>query len=130
MRNAFLLPAAFALVVGACASGRTDTSSRSYSEVITEEELLDIGELSAYEAVRRLRPRWLSLRGPLTTMNPGARQGIRVYVDGGFRGGVDELKSLQASDVGSMRFLDAREATTRYGTDHADGAIVVRTRRD
>jgi hypothetical protein len=36
---------------------------------------------------------------------------------------------LEANVIEEMRFLDKREATTRFGTDHAEGAILVTTRR-
>jgi hypothetical protein len=55
--------------------------------------------------------------------------GIMVYVDGVRRGGLDVLQSIGIEQVGELRFLDANDATTRYGTGHVYGAIEVRTKR-
>jgi hypothetical protein len=42
---------------------------------------------------------------------------------------VEILRSIRAGDVEEARFLNARDATTRYGTDMTAGAIEVVTRR-
>jgi hypothetical protein len=52
---------------------------------------------------------------------------MRIYVNGSFFGDADSLSSIQARNVREIRFLDARQATLRYGTDHTVGAIVVTT---
>ena len=111
--------------VTACASGGSAGSRSASSSVITEEELATASELNAYEVVQRLRPQWLTTRGPATF---SGQQGIRVYVDGISRGFVTELASLRAVSVKSMRYLTGREATARFGTDHGDGAILVTMR--
>lgn len=113
----------------ACTStgGGSPSPARS-ANVITREELASVPELSAYDAVRRLRPAWLQTRGP-TTIERTQLTGLRIYVDGAPRGAVEELRQLRASDIEAMRFLSAREATTRYGTDHVDGAVLVTMRK-
>jgi hypothetical protein len=58
-----------------------------------------------------------------------SQQGIRLYVDGMSRGYVTELTSLRTSSVERMQYLSGPEATSRYGTDHGDGAILVTLRR-
>ena len=56
--------------------------------------------------------------------------GIRIYVDGARRGdSTSELRRIRVSDVDEMRFLSAREATMRFGTDHQEGAILVTLKR-
>jgi hypothetical protein len=82
---------------------------------------------------------------PVTRESPGASAGsgdagtqvaagmgqseIAVYVDGNRAGGVDELRQLPASLVVSIQYLDAPSASIRFGTGHAQGAIVVTTGR-
>jgi hypothetical protein len=45
---------------------------------------------------------------------------------GGVRmGGLEELHSIRAADVESIRFINARDATTRWGTGHMGGVIEV-----
>ena len=53
----------------------------------------------------------------------------RVVVDGTPRGGLNELLRMSASEIESMRFLSAPEATIKYGTGYPGGAIEV-TMRD
>jgi hypothetical protein len=52
-----------------------------------------------------------------------------VYVDGRLFGGMRELHQIRASDVAIMRFLSAPDATTRFGTGHEGGAILIETKR-
>lgn len=114
-----------ALLATACA-GSGSASSRSTSRVLTAEDLADVAELNCYQAVQRLRPGWLRTRGRVSFT---AQQGIRLYVDGMARGYVDEMVSIRANAVEEIRYLSAPEATSRFGTDHVDGAILVTLKR-
>lgn len=122
-KSMFVMMAVLALA--ACASGGGTTSRSGTLASLGEEELRDVPELNAYEAVQRLRPQWLVTRGRVSFT---AGQGVRLYVDGVERGYAPELASIRTTSVKSMRFLSGREATARYGTDHGDGAILVTTR--
>lgn len=110
----------------ACATTTETASPDSAADVITEEELATVPGLDAYEAIQRLRSGWLRIRGRATF---NAQQGIRIYVNGMARGDVGELRNLRTRNIESMRFLSGRDATTRFGVDHTDGAILVRLRR-
>jgi hypothetical protein len=77
-----------------------------------------------YEAVARLRPAWLSAHG--AAYAPAAA-GVQVYVDGLRAGGPDALRGVNPADVVSVEHLDGTSAMTRFGTGHADGAILVGT---
>ncbi len=110
-----------AVGLASCATAGAGSATANPS-VITAEELAGVPELNALEAVQRLRPRWLRGRGQASFT---AQQGVRVYVSGVLRGYAGELASIRAQAIESMRFLDGREATARYGTDHGDGAILV-----
>lgn len=122
----FLLP--IVLLLTGCAS-----TGAAYPDVprdeITREMLVEAESLSAFQAIRRYRPMWLrTTRGQDSFVAQG-RRGVRVYIDDVQADGLAALQRLDATMVEDMEFLDKREATTRYGTDHAEGAIVVRTRR-
>lgn len=82
---------------------------------------------NAYDAVQRLRPRWLVERGP-STLNASGNP-VVVYVDNHRLGNVDELRNLAIQLIAEIRYRDAADATTRYGTGHASGAIEVTTKR-
>lgn len=120
--RAFPLALALVLSLGACASGAgSGGSTGGDPDRITAEELSEVSVSTALEVVRQLRPRWLRTRD--------VREPVRVVVNGSPRGeATDELARLQISRVREMRFLDTREATTRYGRGFGAGVIEVTTR--
>lgn len=110
---------ALCLLLAGCAAGSTGGSSGG-GNTISVEELATVANLSLYDGVQRLRPRWLQ---------PRAGQPLpRVMMNGSQMGGVEVLRGMQASDVQSVRFLDSQDATTRYGTGYTGGAIEVVSR--
>ncbi len=115
---------ALALVMASCSSAGTGSATSRNSDVVTIEELAEVDYLNGLEAVRRLRPNWLRVRGQ-ATFSGQAYAGIRLYVDGRRYEEILELGNIRASDIRQMQFLTGREATMRYGTDHGDGAILV-----
>lgn len=110
--------------LGGCASGGSQGQStrvRSDPNHIIESELEPLYQLSAFESVQRLRPRWFQTR---TGMLPA------VQVDGSVRSdNVDVLQSLRTSDVQEMQYMSAADATTRFGTNYINGLILVTTKR-
>lgn len=118
-----LVLALAAIVLGstACASGGSGTTARRGSTTrIVQEELVAIDQLSAFAAIQRLRPTWFRSR-------TGALP--QVHIDGNPQaGGVEALRNLPASEVEEMVFMNAADATTRFGTNYMSGVILV-TRR-
>lgn len=115
------------LALGGCASGGggggdTARPEGSTSNRIVRAELEPLVELSAMQAIQRLRSRWLRNR-------PGLRTEPVLYVDGSRRGGLDELDSLRAADVEQIDYMNSSDASTRFGTGHSAGAILVTTAR-
>jgi hypothetical protein len=115
---------ALALALGStgCASaGGAAGAGGGGPNLIVEEELAPLQQLDAYQAIQRLRSRWLVSRGgssPTLFVN-GARRG----------GGLGDLRTLRAADVAEMQFLSASDATTRFGTNMDGGAILVTLKR-
>jgi hypothetical protein len=73
------------------------------------------------EAVKRVRPRFVRSHAPRRD------QPSVVYVDGTRVGPVYHLRDIPVMDVLEVVFVGASDATTRYGTDHTGGALLVRT---
>jgi hypothetical protein len=119
---------ALSVALGACASGGGGSSpSRSSSARLTAAELEVDASQDLYTVIQRRRPQWLQNRAPSTAQG---RQQISVILDGvRQQGSVEVLRSMRAGDVEEVRFLNARDATTRYGTDMTAGAIEVVTKR-
>ena len=119
---------ALCVALGACASGGGSSGPpRSSSAILTGEELQVDAAMDLYTVIQRRRPQWLQNRAPSTAQG---RQMITIILDGvRQQGGPELLRSIRASDVDSARYMNARDATTRYGTDMTAGAIVVATKR-
>ncbi len=98
----------------------------SRADVITRRQIEEANVRTAFEVIYKLQPSWLQtrVRSARFTVDP-----IRVYVDDTNRGDVEVLRSLYVDDIREMRHLEASEATTRFGTGHTSGAILVFTRR-
>lgn len=110
--------AAVALLVG-CSRGaatvgtETPTPSRPDETVVASEELRSAADApNLYEAVKRLRPRWLA-------------QDVVVYVSNRRYGGSEALRQLLPSTVASLRYFSPSAAQQRFGSNHPNGAIQV-----
>ncbi|HKK94183.1 MAG TPA: hypothetical protein VJ925_12170 [Longimicrobiales bacterium] len=104
------------LAVGGCAS--TGSSTSGPRNEITREQLAEMPEASAYDAIRRLNGRWLRPR-------PGGGS-VAVYINNQRdTDGVDALRSYRSGEIQKIEYFDARRATTRWGTGHSSGAIVL-----
>jgi hypothetical protein len=100
------------------------------SDVITAEEIAKSSANNAHDVIKTLRPAWLRPRG-ITSGQPDSpgSGGIQVYLDGVRMGGPDELDNVPAERVQELRYVNANDATTKYGTGHTQGAIEVTTKR-
>ena len=122
--------------LAACASGGSgnaaatdDRASRPASRsanLITAEELEASTAQNLFRAIEMLRPTWLRVRGTASVSTPGAAAALQVYLDNSHYGVVTALQQLTVTSVREVRYLDGREATTRFGTGHGAGAILVR----
>lgn len=106
------------LVTGCAAAGTGSGSGGSSRDAVTQEDLAGHQNTDVYQALRSLRPTWLTYRG-------GTPQ---VLLNGLRRGDVDALRQILVQDVNMIRFLSPREATNQYGTGFPYGAISVETR--
>ena len=109
------------VALGGCASsgggsGDSGERTRGTQNQIIRAELEQLYQLNAYQAVERLRPNWLRRRLGRTP---------RVILGGTAGQNLGILRTIRATDVQEMRFLAARDATTRFGTGYDGGAIVV-----
>jgi hypothetical protein len=101
--------------------------------VITSAEIDSIREQAdnAMTVIRRLRPQFLRARGPNSFGNARGGRTMpypRVIIDGMPRGELDALHQVSAMALREVRFLNAADASTLYGTGYDGGAIVVLTR--
>ncbi|HZI41255.1 MAG TPA: hypothetical protein VFD67_06110 [Gemmatimonadaceae bacterium] len=111
------------VLAGGCASSSTASKGGS-RYVITDTELANVREQSAYEALQELRPTFLRSRDPVTPTHQEPTP-IAVFINGGRTEGVDVLRTIRVNTVKEMRFYEPAEANTRFGTGHNGGVIAV-----
>jgi hypothetical protein len=126
-----LLPILALLQITCGTRGPHPQNSRDW-EVLAPEEWVNLDRGDAYLIVQRLRPAWLSGRRTgsygAAIQSVGEAQ-VQVYVDGVPSSlGTQHLKMIPALDLLEIRYLSPMDATTRFGTDHGAGAILVTTR--
>jgi hypothetical protein len=130
MRSALLC--AFGLVMIACGGGggasqpsTTARPIRGPADLISEGEINAGVYQNALEIVQSLRPAMLRPRGTSSGGGP-----VVLYVDNvkmtDVSGG---LATVPSSRVREIRFINANDATTRWGTGHASGVILLTTKR-
>jgi hypothetical protein len=131
------------LVSGACASGGSPGAAssgtaaapagqRGNANLITQSEIAAANLETIYEVIERLRPNMLRTRGQMgrisgatATESGASSSSIKVYHNGTNIGDLSMLRTIQASSVRQVQFLSSSDATTRFGTGHDAGAILV-----
>ena len=110
------------LTLVGCASGNSaNGTTRSSPNQIDAAELVGIySTMSVYEAIGRLRPTWFRTRAGEDEAT--ARVDNQNY-------SMAYLRSLPAEDVATMRFVNRRDATFRFGGRWGGGVIEVTTLR-
>lgn len=125
-RDVLLVALALSLGLAGCASGGRSNEERiagATADRIVLAELQALEQIDAYRAIERLRPRWLRARGSAVAGEPV------FYVDGVRRGTLRDMRSFEISQIERMEYLSAADASTRFGTGHQAGVILVTTRR-
>lgn len=92
--------------------------------LLTGDQLRETNVGNVYDALRRLRPQWLRARGSASIVSPESTEPV-VYVSGIRRGEIRTLQNVSLDQVQRVEFIDARDATTRFGTGHGGGVIMV-----
>lgn len=117
--------------VAGCGTGRASTEpypSRNRT-ILFSDEIAQYGTAgrTAYDMIRLLRPEFLRSRGA-TSLRDLTPPTATVYLDGVRYGTLESLKLISAEQLSKVQYLNGSEATTRYGTDHVGGAILITTK--
>ena len=121
---------ALVALAAACASSGGARTSGSLDR-LSLEEIRGSGATNAYELVTRLRPQWLRV-GPTGSISGREirNQAVLVYLDGVRLGDVNSLRSVNATTITGMRYLDAIRAPTVLSdirNEPIAGAILIST---
>lgn len=124
--------AATVVAVLACASAPpavdsfdASTSAPRWAEVLTAEEITNTKaeEVTAYDALSRLRPNWLAAHGVTSFSKKGAAYAI-VYMDDQKYGDLNMLRNFKAFQVAEMRYYDFTQAGARFGVAAGGGGVI------
>lgn len=128
--RAAILVAVLPLVTACASVGNSARSAgpRPERNLITAEEIAGVSVSNLFDAVRLLRPQWMSNTNP-STFRVAAEGTIIVYMDRIRFGEPEQLRAFPPSIATSVRFLDPSEANAEFGVGHLKGAIVVTTRQ-
>lgn len=110
------------LFVGCAGATARSGSGQARSMVLTREELARTNSDNLYEAIAKLRPEWLTSRGPTsaTDITPASAD---VFMNGTLLGKADYLRQMRLLDVAEVRYWDAGQASARFGMGHPRGVI-------
>jgi len=123
--NAILkLAVAATLLTAGCATAPPGASS-SEADRITRDQLAGSSTQSLYEVVERLRPDWLSSRGPTSLTDFTRTQLPSVYFNGVHMGDASFLRQLRVVDTEELRYWRPGPASARFGMGHPRGVIEV-----
>jgi hypothetical protein len=97
-------------------------------DIILESEIVAIAgrSVNALQVIEKLRPQMLRSRGAGSpTDASGETSQPKVYVDNIAYGDISTLTNLNATQIREIQFFKSGDATTRWGTGHMGGVILV-----
>jgi len=123
---------AMALMLVACGGGGAGTTAqpnqarpvRGPADIISGAEINASAYQNALEAVQGLRPTMLRPRG-----TSSSQYQVVAYMDDVKLIDLNGLSTIPSERVKEIRYINARDATTRWGTGHGSGVILVLTKR-
>lgn len=122
--RAWVLPIVVTLLLAACSAAPSSSGNRFDRNSLTKEQLDATNSENLYQAIERLRPEWLTSRGP-TSVTDASPTVPSVFMNGQMLGKPDYMKDLRIMDVSSVRFWPAGQASARFGMGHPRGVIEI-----
>ena len=123
-RLLLLLALTTSCMFAACATAAKSASGGGNGSTLTQAQLEKATSENLYDALVKLRPAWLSSRGP-TSITNSSPTSVDVFMDGNIVGTADFLRELRVTDVSLVRYWSAGEASARFGMGHPRGVIEV-----
>jgi hypothetical protein len=99
---------------------------RRNANVIGRDELADpsLVGVSGLDAVRRLRPTFLTRRGATSLRDPEVGV-VKVSIDGHSLGPLADLEQIRTNEIRSIVYLSASDATQRFGVASNGSPVIV-----
>ena len=126
-RTTSVLLLGMSMAVTACGTGgRVGSSTGGSYDAITRGQIEGMAERSAFMIVEQFRPRWLSIRTQATPVSGPVY--ANVFVNEVYFGPPELLDQISSAEIERIEYVNARDATIRYGTRYLGGIIRVITR--
>jgi hypothetical protein len=125
MKFAYLIGAA---ILGCASAGTSGTSTAPRNRnLLTAEEIAaaNADASSAYDAIARLRPIWLTRHGATSITNQSTdTEMARVFVNGQHYGDVGSLRNIEAMNVADIRYYGVSESGVKYGLRGGHNGVI------
>lgn len=127
MKNLHVL--LFLVVTAGCAGRSAVSSAAGHHDhnVIGSDELSDptVRSLTVLEAVRTVRPTYLTARGGSQSLLDPEAGKVHASIDGISIVSIDELKNILVTGVTEIRFLNEAAAMQRFGGAARQGPVIL-----
>jgi len=117
---------ALLLVLAAACSTTGGSGGGGNPDLITREQVEMLPEGTAFTVIQRFRSSWLRARtqGSFGSTEPAYAM---VFVDEMRYGEINSLSRISSTEIESIQYISATDATTRYGTGYLGGIIRINT---
>jgi hypothetical protein len=92
-------------------------------DILGEAEIQGAHVTTAYEAIMRLRPTYVTWQRVAT-----GNERRLVYVDGMLMGGLDVLRTMPSADIREVRLITAVSGAYGYALNNSGGALLITTK--
>src|SRR5687768_13823016 len=124
MRTMSIGVLATCLMLGCAGAPAASRSSSGGGSTLSREQLQGTNSDELYAAISKLRPEWLSSRGPTSVADPTPTS-ASVFMNGSLLGNVEYLRQMRVIDVTEVRYWNAGQASARFGMGHPRGVIEI-----
>jgi hypothetical protein len=114
--------AAGVFLLAGCTAAATQRSGGPGRNLLTHEQLVATNSVNLYDALEKVRPEWLTSRGPTSVTDPRLTI-ASVFMNGHMLGKAESLREVLVADVTEVRFWPAGPAAARFGMGHPRGVI-------
>lgn len=128
MRSKSYALLASAILLAACASaGEPPPDGRGDRYLLTQQQLATSNADNVFDALEKLRPEWLTSRGPVSITNSEPSM-ANVFMNGQMLGKPEILRDVRITDIAHVRYWPAGPAAAKFGMGHPRGVIEITSR--
>ncbi len=112
------------LMLGCAGASSPSRPASGSGSLLSRAQLQATNSADLYSAISKLRPEWLSSRGPTSVTDP-TPTAASVFMNGTLLGRVEYLREMKVIEVTEVRYWDAGRASARFGMGHPRGVIEI-----